>query len=114
MFDILRKFQYMITHLQVIKYEIEENQIRIHVKLILTDESQLIIRDYKFVDNTRKYSYHWMDKDGNIRVRWDNASHWKSVVTFPHHKHVEKEGNVISSTETDTETILNYIKEHIE
>lgn len=73
MFNILRKFQDVISTIEVIKHEIEENQIRTNLKLELTDSSQLIIKDYKFSDNKRKYAYHWMDRDGNLRIRWDNT-----------------------------------------
>jgi hypothetical protein len=72
-FNILRKFQDVISTIEVIKHEIEENQIRTNLKLELTDSSQLIIKDYKFSDNKRKYVYHWMDRDGNLRIRWDNT-----------------------------------------
>jgi hypothetical protein len=58
----------MITNTEVIKYEIEENQIRIQIKLQFKDASQLVIKDYKFSDNTRKYSYHWMDRGGSLRM----------------------------------------------
>ena len=90
MFNILKKYKDIITDTEVIKYESEEKQIRIQIKLELKDGSQLVIRDYKFIDNSRKYVYHWMDRAGNLRIRWDNSAHWKSISTFPHHKHVLK------------------------
>jgi len=112
-FNILKKFQYIITDIEVIRYEIEEDQIRIQIKLELRDGSLLVIRDYKFSDNSRKYVYHWMDKTGNLRIRWDNAAHWKTVGTFPHHKHVLNEEDIRESTETDIESVLACIKGHI-
>ncbi|MDQ1352027.1 MAG: hypothetical protein QG657_2333 [Acidobacteriota bacterium] len=113
MFNILKKYQYIITDIEVIRYEIEEDQIRIQIKLELRDSSLLVIRDYKFSDNSRKYVYHWMDKNGNLRIRWDNAGHWKTVSTFPNHKHVLNEEDIRDSTESDIESVLDYIKEHI-
>ncbi|MGE5341324.1 MAG: DUF6516 family protein [Candidatus Omnitrophota bacterium] len=109
MFNILKKFRHIIAETQIIKYEIEENQIRIQIKLLLRDESILIIRDYKFSDNSRKYVFHWMDKAGNLKIRWDNSAHWKTISTFPHHKHVIDEDDIRESTETDIEFVLAYI-----
>ncbi len=113
MFNILKKFQDIISTIEVIKHEIEENQIRNYLKLKLTDRSQLIIKDYKFSDNKRKYAYHWMDGDGDLRIRWDNAAHWKTISTFPHHKHIGNEENVTASTDTDIESVLAYIRDLI-
>lgn len=111
MFNILRKFQDIISNIEVIKHEIEENQRRTYVKLELTDSSQLIIKDYKFSDNKRKYAYHWMDGDRNLRIRWDNTEHWKTISTFPHHKHIRNDENVTASIETDIESVLTCIRD---
>jgi len=112
-FNILRKFQNIISSIEVIKHEIEENQIRTYLKLELTDRSQLIIKDYKFSNNKRKYAYHWMDEDRNLRIRWDNTEHWKTISTFPHHKHVGNDENVTASIETDIESVLTCIRDRI-
>ena len=37
--------------------------------------------------NYQKYAYHWQKEDGEIIIRWDNKPHWKTIKTFPHHKH---------------------------
>lgn len=114
MFNILKRYRDLIAKTEVIKYEIEEKQIRIQIKLELKDGSHLVIRDYKFSDNSRKYVYHWMDIVGNLRIRWDNSAHWKFISTFPHHKHVLNEDNIMESTETDIEAVLSCIKGHIQ
>lgn len=113
MFNILRKFQDIISKIEVIKHEIEENQIRTYLKLEFTGCCKLIIKDYKFSDNKRKYAYHWMERDGNLRIRWDNTEHWKTISTFPHHKHVGNDENVTASTETDVESVLTCIQDRI-
>ncbi len=113
MFKLLKQFSTIISDFEVITYEIDENQKRLHVKLYLIDNSLLIVKDYKFSDNTRKYSYHWMEQNGDLRLRWDNAPHWKKISTFPHHKHVEREENIMETTETDAQSVLLYIKEQL-
>ena len=110
MFSILSKYSDIIKRTDIVTYEFEENQVRIKIELELTDGSLLIIKDYKFSNNTRKYAYHWMGSDRKLKIRWDNAPHWDSVSTFPHHKHVGRNENILISTDTDIESVLDYIK----
>jgi Family of unknown function (DUF6516) len=112
-FNLLKQFNSIVSDIEVIRYEVEENQKRLHIKLLLIDDSLLIIKDYKFSDNTRKYSYHWMEQNGELRLRWDNVPHWKKISTFPNHKHVGKENKIMASTDTDSQSILLYIKEQL-
>jgi hypothetical protein len=109
-FSILPKYSHIIKKTEIVIYEFEEDQVRIKIELELTDASRLIIKDYKFSNNTRKYSYHWMSSDGKLKTRWDNAPHWESVSTFPHHRHFGSTENILFSTETDVESILEYIE----
>ncbi len=113
MLNITHKFQPIIRDVRVLKYEWEEDQMRIHIQIRLKDDSHLVVRDYKFSDNSRKYSYHWMDENGDLRIRWDNVPHWKNIPTFPHHKHIEKKDNVVGSTETDLESVLTCISKKL-
>lgn len=113
MLTILQKYSEIITETRIILYEFEENQVRIKIELLLSDSSMLIIKDYKFSNNTRKYAYHWMDGSGKLKIRWDNAPHWKSVSTFPHHKHVGDVENILSTTVTDVESALEFIKKEL-
>ncbi len=110
MFSLLSKYSDIIKRTDIVTYEFEENQVRIKIELELTDGSLLIIKDYKFSNNTRKYAYHWMAGDRKLKIRWDNAPHWDSVSTSPHHKHVERNENILISTETDIESVLDHIK----
>ncbi len=34
------------------------------------------------------YRYHYMDSKNNLIFRYDNAPHYPSISTFPHHKHI--------------------------
>ena len=63
----------------------------------LEDRSKLHVKEYRFRDQSRKYSYHWEDSDGNLIIRWDNAEHWKNLPTIPHHKHTSSLRNVSPS-----------------
>lgn len=68
-------------------YEQEGDAYMLVVSATLVDNSRLEIRDYLFADGSRKYAYQWMEQDGSLRRRWDNAPHWPSVNTAPHHSH---------------------------
>ncbi|NIM12344.1 MAG: hypothetical protein GTO45_09540 [Candidatus Aminicenantes bacterium] len=113
MFSILQKFSEIIKNTRIILYEFEENQVRIKAEVELIDGSTLVIKDYKFSNNTRKYAYHWMDKKEKLKIRWDNAPHWESISTFPHHKHVESAENLLPSTETNLESVLDFLKREL-
>jgi len=112
-FDLLKKFSHIILKSEVQVYEFDENQFRIKMELELIDHSKLIIKDYRFSNHKRKYAYHWMNSNGDLRIRWDNAPHWENISTFPHHRHVKSLEEILPSTETDTESILNFIKNNL-
>ncbi len=42
---------------------------------------------------TRKYSFHWQDVQGQLIRRWDNAPHYPDLPDAPHHVH-EADGTV--------------------
>ena len=109
----LKQFSDIIVKTEVLLYEYDENQIRIKINLALADDSILVIKDYRFNNNTRKYSYHWMKENGELFIRWDNAPHWETISTFPHHKHIENNDNISFSTETEIEAVLSFIRSKI-
>lgn len=69
---------------------------------------EIIIEDILF-----DYSYHWQTEEGVLIIRWDNASHYPDIETFPHHKHVRKENNVEPSHEQNLEQVMNYIRKKL-
>lgn len=79
--------------------------------IVFCDTSELHIKDYLFVDATRKYSYHWQDGDGTLRARWDNSPHHSQLSTYPHHLHTPC--GVESSQTFTTVEVLNFIVERI-
>ena len=40
---------------------------------------------------------------------WDNAPHHTRVVSFPHHRHVEKQSNVRPSYETSLKQVMEIV-----
>ncbi|MBM4175269.1 MAG: hypothetical protein FJ213_03725 [Ignavibacteria bacterium] len=106
MIEIFEKFKDYISEVSIKKFEEEHNSYRFSAEIKFNDGSLLYIKDYKFEDGSRKYSYHWIDKKGNLTIRWDNADHWKDISTLPHHKHVGKDNKIESSRTVYLEDVL--------
>jgi hypothetical protein len=103
---ILEKYQDIITKIEVLAWDSEPTSYRYKAELTLIDDSKLILKDYIFTSG-RKYSFHWQDREGDLIIRWDNATHWKDIDTFPHHKH-DKNG-ISPSQEVTLEDVMNHI-----
>ncbi len=54
-----------------------------------------------------KYRLHYMDQQGRMLFRYDNAPHHKEISSYPHHKHVPKK--TIPSAMPSIKEILNEI-----
>lgn len=95
---------------QVVRYEQEGEAYVLLLTAILRDDSRLEMRDYLFADGSRKYAYQWMEVDGDLRQRWDNAPHWPNIVTTPHHMHIAGRQEPEPSTVTNLEDLLLFIR----
>jgi len=95
---------------RVIRYEQEGAAYLLQLSALLQDGSCLELRDYLFTDGSRKYAYQWMETDGALRRRWDNAPHWPDVATAPHHVHVPGQETPEPSTITNLEDLLRFIQ----
>lgn len=95
---------------RVVSYEQEGDAYLLQLSAVLLDDSRLELRDYLFADGSRKYAYQWMETDGALRRRWDNAPHWPSVATAPHHAHLPGQEMPEPSTVTNLEDLLCFIQ----
>ncbi|MFN0048142.1 MAG: DUF6516 family protein [Cytophagales bacterium] len=110
MVDVLSNFQSIIQEIRIEKYVEENEKYMLKGRVTFKDDSILIIKDYRFQNNDRKYSFHWMKSDNSMIVRWDNEPHWSKISTFPHHKHIETNENVFPSLEISLEQVLKCIQ----
>lgn len=94
----------------VVRYEQEDETYMLHITAILKDDSYLELRDYLFVDGSRKYAYQWMESDNRLRRRWDNAPHWPEVATAPYHVHLPNQAIPEPSTITNLEELFAFIQ----
>jgi hypothetical protein len=61
-----------------------------------------------------KYRHHWQDPDGLLIKRWDNAPHYPTVETFPHHLHDGAEDRVVDHSATTGLEVLQRILAELE
>jgi hypothetical protein len=107
---VLERFKDIIVDYRIIAFEQAGSSFRLRAQIRLIDDSQLHVRDTVIAGEVRKYSFHWQDADGTLRVRWDNAPDWP-LETFPHHRHVGPQGQVLPSYERTLEQVLASINE---
>jgi len=108
-YNLLKKFRHIIIDFRVRKFRRLKNGHEFIAELVLKDDSCLIIKDYLFLDGTRKYAYHWQNKERKLIIRWDNAPHWKNNSTYPHHKHIERVECVEDSDIRNIDQVLEFI-----
>ncbi len=87
--------------------------------LYFTDSSILHLRE--FVDvrvaiERNMYSYQYMDTSNNLIFRYDNTEHHQklNLPTYPHHKHLGSEDNVVASNVPSLTDVLKEISELIQ
>jgi hypothetical protein len=67
-----------------------EAKIRLKVTLLNSDTIELFEYSEEISGKIvpKKYSFHWQDSSGNLKMRWDNAPHYQGLSNFPHHIHL--------------------------
>ena len=120
------RLQSTINSRQEIKVELMESSdnseeadelSKFNAKLRFYDESQLeafeaLLEEYRRVVKSR-YSYHYQNSEGKLIFRYDNAPHHPEVETFPHHKHVGSDENVIAAQPPDLSDVLKEIDDFL-
>jgi hypothetical protein len=114
MLYLFEQNQDLFTTWFVIRYEREGDAYLLQIGAILRDGSRMELRDYLFADGSRKYVYHWMEADGKLRQRWDNAPHWPEIATKPHHTHLPDQEKPEPSTITNIEDLLSFLRKWFE
>lgn len=108
--DILALCSDIMRTYEVVQYEVAGLHARLKLKIVLVNGTELYVRDTLLEGQQRKYALHWQDDAGRLMARWDNAAHWPEIETYPHHKHVGEEGQVVPSEATILEEVLAVIR----
>lgn len=101
----------IVKKIEIKKAKLEPEFYLIKLELILTDGSILHVNEF-VSEKSLKYSYHWRDRDGKLKVRWDNSPHHEEIPTFPHHMHTG-EKKIESFSIHNLERVLAWIEEKI-
>lgn len=109
--DLAKLYADVIQQMEVERSRVVGDSYELKATISPNDGSKLFVKDYLFLDGTRRYAYHWQDAAGQFLRRWDNAPHWKAVNTYPHHQHVGSEDRVEASAVRTLEDVLKHIRE---
>lgn len=113
MISILSQFTDCISSFEVLIQETRSDLTKVKVKAGLIDGSFIFLREIAIQNVLLDYSYHWQKADGQLVIRWDNAAHYPSIPTHPHHKHVGDDNNVIASDEQNLFDVLSFIRKEM-
>ena len=113
MLPTLEKYRAIIRDYKISVFEEAGASFRVRAIVFLIDGSELYVRETLIGGEKRKYAYHWQSSDDHLLVRWDNAPDW-DVETFPHHKHVGEQVNVVASYERSLEQVLGFLAQHLQ
>lgn len=111
MIAILNSFVGIIASYDIKKYRQYGGAYEFVAVVHFTDNSSLHIRDYLFIDGSRKYAFHWQDQQQNLIRRWDNAEHYPHLPSFPFHVHTHDA--VEDSPPMTLHKVLEFIKTQI-
>lgn len=109
--DIVEQHKEIIASWTVTHFDREGANLRLKARIVLIDGSLLFIRQVVVNGVMLKYAYHWQTQSEDLIIRWDNAKHWPDVATFPHHKHIARDGqsDVLPSQGADLHEVLREV-----
>ncbi len=114
MIDLVNSYSSILKSWEINEYDIQGFSFRFKATLKIKDNSTLVIKEYYFSEvPKRKYSYHWMNKNEELLIRWDNSEHWKAIDTYPHHAHHKSNSKVKPSHINTLSEVLEYISQKI-
>jgi hypothetical protein len=82
--------------------------------LYLKDGTNLRVTEQWQGELLKRYSYYWLTSENELKIGWDNAPHHTEMDSFPHHKHVSHQNNIVSSDETCLEDVMEYVLSNID
>ena len=107
--EIEEKFEEMVERIVPVELDGETLRVVLHLK----DGTNLRVAEQWAGKVLKRYSYYWLNLTNELKVGWDNAPHHTQLESFPHHKHVGKQGNLQPSTETRLEEVMRVIQREI-
>ncbi len=110
---VMDVFKWLNDHTLVSSYIVNDFKksdaaFYLNLKAVFIDDSELHVREYVDIDH-RKYAFHWQSSNGELILRWDNAPHFRNIVTFPHHKHLAL-CEITESHDISFDEVLSFIQ----
>ena len=103
--EIVEKFGSLVQ--RMLPLELDGETLRI--VLYLKDGTNIRMTEQWHGSSLRRYSYYWLTSASALKVGWDNAPHHTKLESFPYHKHVGQQENMLPSGETCLEDVMNTI-----
>lgn len=103
--DIRERFGTLVQ--RIVPLDLDDETLRLI--LYLKDGTNLRVTEDWRGETLRRYSYYWLTSDDELKVGWDNAPHHTHLETFPHHRHVGQQGNLLPSYDTCLEDVMDVI-----
>jgi len=98
-YELLHRYNEFIQSYKIERFRQVGMSYELIATVIFNNTNELHIHDYLFLDGKRKYAYHYQDNTGQLIFRYDTASHFKQLSTYPYHKHLPDkvvESNVLT------------------
>ena len=109
----------LLTDLLVTAFMIRRERVtavdaHLRVRLELADGSLLEFSEYVQHGASGEiavvtYSYHWVDAEDKLILRWDNTPHFPGLANFPHHIHQGDDNTVAPGQPVDIFSVLDQI-----
>ena len=100
---------------QIIREEEQGDNGLLKYRLLLYNRDLLDIFERFIVKQGQvtitRYSYHWQQSSEQLVKRWDNAPHYPSLTTYPHHLHDGDENNVLPHLQIKITDVLSIIRQ---
>ncbi len=85
-----------IVDYTVVEHIPSEINFLLRLRIEFIDASVLFTHE-RVQKGVLKYSYHWQSVSNEAIVRWDNAPHYRTLASFPHHRHDYRSGSEVVS-----------------
>ncbi len=105
----LKEFDEYIESYFILQFEQNGNNLRFKMQINFKNSTKLYVKEIIIDGNKRKYGYQWLDSKNKLICRWDNAPDWPKITTYPHHKHLKDEKNILPSDNIEFSTIIKEI-----
>jgi len=102
-----------VAHCAIQREEAQGDDGLLRMRLTLRDDGLLeLFERFTIAGGSAqaiKYRFHWQDANGQLRKRWDNATHHPEIPTYPDHVHEGAETNVLPHRAVSAAEVLALI-----